>query len=102
MQNYIELGTILPENGGMSKYAQYSHGSLLGHFSSWANWVSLIVTLPIEAVACVQYMSSWPWQWAALTHHLMSGGKITFQGLLVVYLFLCFHILVVNNLTVLV
>lgn len=86
--NYIELGTMLPENGGISKYAQYSHGSLLGHISSWANWVSLIVTLPIEAVACVQYMSSWPWQWATFTHHLMSDGKITFQGLLVVYLFI--------------
>ncbi|NVY95915.1 APC family permease [Lactobacillus sp. DCY120] len=86
--NYIELGAMLPENGGISKYAQYSHGSLLGHISAWANWISLIVTLPIEAVACVQYMSSWPWHWASFTHRLMSNGQVTFQGLLVVYLFI--------------
>ena len=25
--NYVELGTMFPESGGMSHYAQYSHGS---------------------------------------------------------------------------
>ncbi len=54
--NYIELGTMLPESGGMSKYAQYTHGSLLGFIASWANWISLITLIPIEAVAAVQYM----------------------------------------------
>ena len=28
--NYIEIGTMFPQSGGMSNYAQYSHGSLLG------------------------------------------------------------------------
>lgn len=66
--NYIELGTMFPESGGMSKYAQYSHGSLVGFIASWANWISLVTLLPIEAVAAVQYMASWPWQWASFTH----------------------------------
>ena len=35
--NYIELGAMLPENGGLSKYAQYTHGSLIGFIASWAN-----------------------------------------------------------------
>ena len=37
--NYIELGTMFPQSGGMSKYAQYTHGSLLGFIASWANWI---------------------------------------------------------------
>lgn len=65
--NYVELGTMFPESGGMSRFAEYSHGQLLGFLSAWANWVSLITLIPIEAVACVQYMSSWPWSWANWT-----------------------------------
>ncbi|MCF6514721.1 amino acid permease [Lactobacillus sp. S2-2] len=86
--NYIELGTMFPESGGMSKYAQYSHGSLLGFIASWANWVSLVTLLPIEAVAAVQYMSSWPWKWASWTHGFVQNGTITNLGLLVVFLFI--------------
>ena len=56
--NYVELGTMFPESGGMSKFAQYSHGSLVGFIASWANWISLVTLLPIEAVAAVQYMAS--------------------------------------------
>ena len=55
--DYVEIGTMFPEAGGMSRYAQYSHGSLLGFIAAWANWVSLITIIPIEAVAAVQYMS---------------------------------------------
>ena len=84
--NYVELGTMFPESGGMSRFAQYSHGPLLGFMAAWANWVSLVTLLPIEAVACVQYMSTWPWSWANWTRHLMADGAITTAGLLGVYL----------------
>ena len=26
--NYVELGTMFPESGGMSRFAQYSHGQI--------------------------------------------------------------------------
>ena len=55
---------MFPQSGGMSNYAQYTHGSLLGFIAAWANWVSLVTIIPIEAVSAVQYMSSWPWEWA--------------------------------------
>ena len=55
---------MFPQSGGMSNYAQYTHGSLLGFIAAWANWVSLVTIIPIEAVSAVQYMSSWPWDWA--------------------------------------
>ncbi len=27
--NYIEIGTMFPQSGGMSNYAQYTHGSII-------------------------------------------------------------------------
>ncbi|GAF39818.1 amino acid permease [Agrilactobacillus composti DSM 18527 = JCM 14202] len=86
--NYVELGTMFPESGGMSKFAQYTHGSMLGFIASWANWVSLITLIPIEAVAAVQYMSSWPWDWAKFTHALFAKGTISNWGLFVVFIFI--------------
>lgn len=85
---YVELGTMFPESGGMSRYAQYSHGQLLGFIAAWANWISLITLVPMEAVASVQYMSSWPWSWANWTHHFMKNGNITANGMWVVVLFM--------------
>lgn len=85
---YIEIGAMFPEAGGMSKYAQYSHGSLLGFIAAWANWVSLITLIPIEAVAAVQYMSTWPWSWATWTHQLLANGVVTTSGLFVVFGFI--------------
>ena len=85
---YVELGTMFPQSGGMSKFAQYTHGSLLGFIASWANWVSLITLIPIEAVAAVQYMATWPWSWANWTHHFLENNQITTPGLLVVFGFI--------------
>ena len=50
---YVELGSMFPESGGMSRYAQYSHGPLLGFIAAWANWISLVTLVPMEAVAAV-------------------------------------------------
>lgn len=86
--NYIELGTMFPESGGMSHYAQYSHGSLLGFIAAWSNWISLVTIIPIEAVAAVQYMSSWPWSWANWTNKFMQNGEISTRGLLIVFMFI--------------
>ena len=83
--NYIEIGTMFPQSGGMSNYAQYTHGSLLGFIAAWANWVSLVTIIPIEAVSAVQYMSSWPWDWAKFTSGLMDGSTISNAGLFAVF-----------------
>ena len=88
--NYIELGAMFPESGGMSRYAQYSHGPLLGFIAAWANWISLITLIPIEAVASVQYMSTWPWKWANWTNQFMDHGQVTGLGIVVVFFFMLF------------
>lgn len=92
--NYIEIGTMFPESGGMSKYAQYSHGSLLGFIAAWSNWISLITIIPIEAVATVQYMSNWPWSWARFARGFLAHGVITNAGLLVVILIIIIFTLI--------
>ena len=86
--NYIELGTMFPTSGGMSQYAAFSHGPLLGFVAGWANWLSLLTIIPIEAVAAVQYMASWPWSWANWTRGFIKNGNITNQGLVIVFLFI--------------
>ena len=91
---YVELGAMFPESGGMSRYAQYSHGSLLGFIAAWANWISLITLVPMEAVASVQYMSSWPWSWANWTHHFVSGVNVTPMGIFVVFIFMVIFTLI--------
>lgn len=57
--SYSELGSMFPEAGGMVKYTQYSHGSFIGFIAAWANWIAIVSVIPVEAVASVQYMSSW-------------------------------------------
>ncbi len=92
--SYSELGAMFPEAGGMVKYTQYSHGSFMGFIAAWANWIAIVSVVPVEAIASVQYMSSWPWEWAQWTHGLVEKGSLTAGGLaiasvlLLIYFFL--------------
>lgn len=85
--SYSELGSMFPEAGGMVKYTQYSHGSFIGFIAAWANWIAIVSVIPVEAVASVQYMSSWPWEWAKWTSHLVTKGVLTTEGLMVASVF---------------
>ncbi len=76
---YAELGAMFPESGGMVRYARYSHGALVGFISAWANWIAIVSVIPIEAEASIQYMSTWPYEWA---HALFVRGELTTTGLL--------------------
>jgi len=97
---YAELGAMFPESGGMVRYGHYSHGSLVGFIAGWANWIAIVSVIPVEAEASVQYMASWPWEWAKWTKDLyvVTGGhgELTPPGLAIavvlvfVYFFLNF------------
>ncbi|MCH4008744.1 APC family permease [Companilactobacillus sp.] len=91
---YVEIGTMFPEDGAMSRFSMYTHGSLLGHIASWANWLSLLAIMPIEAVASVQYMSSWPWSWAKWTGALMRGDQLSLKGLVAATIMLVIFMLI--------
>ncbi|PRX38559.1 amino acid/polyamine/organocation transporter (APC superfamily) [Planifilum fimeticola] len=90
---YAELGTMFPQTGGMVRYAQHSHGPFVGFLSGWANWIAIVSVIPVEAVASVQYMSSWPWDWAGRLYdgkELSSAGLILAGALIIVYFLLNF------------
>jgi amino acid transporter len=80
---YAELGAMFPESGGAVRYGHYSHGSLVGFVAGWAAWIAIVSVIPVEAEASVQYMSSWPWDWAhGLYLHAANGqGELTVPGL---------------------
>lgn len=80
---YAELGAMFPESGGMVRYAHFSHGLLVGFIAAWSTWIAIVSVLPVEAEASVQYMASWPYQWARdLYVHLPDGhGELTVPGL---------------------
>ncbi|MEN5038250.1 APC family permease [Pseudomonas sp. TWI929] len=85
---YAEMGAMFPESGGMVRYARYSHGSLVGFLAAWANWISIVSVIPIEAIASIQYMASWQFPWAqALVHQgeLTHSGLLASAGLVLVY-----------------
>ncbi|MCP1119396.1 APC family permease [Robbsia andropogonis] len=88
---YAELGAMFPESGGMVRYARYSHGSLVGFISAWANWIAIVSVIPVEAEASIQYMSSWPFPWAHALYQnetLSTTGLLLSAGLVVVYFLL--------------
>lgn len=88
---YVELGAMFPESGGMVRYARYSHGALVGFISAWANWISIVSVIPIEAIASVQYMASWPFDWARALYingELTTPGLVASSALVVVYFLL--------------
>jgi amino acid transporter len=80
---YAELGAMFPESGGAVRYGHYSHGTLVGFVAGWAAWIAIVSVVPVEAEASVQYMSSWPWDWAhALYVHAANGqGELSHAGL---------------------
>ncbi len=82
---YAELAAMFPESGGMVRYGHYSHGSLVGFIAAWANWISSVSVMSVEAEASVQYMASWPWAWTrSLYVYLPDGhGELTAPGLVI-------------------
>ncbi|MBM7643839.1 amino acid transporter [Scopulibacillus daqui] len=78
--SFAELGGMFPEAGGMVRYGQFSHGSLVGYLSGWANWIAIVSVIPVEAEASTQYISSWPFEWA---HSLYDGKELTITGLFI-------------------
>ncbi|MCQ4082349.1 APC family permease [Streptomyces sp. RB6PN25] len=86
---YTELGSMFPKAGGMVRYGQYSHGSLAGYLAAWANWIAIVSTIPGEATASVQYMSSWSFGWAKGLYNgtELTGSGVALASVLVLFFF---------------
>ncbi len=93
---YAELGAMFPESGGAVRYGHYSHGTLVGFVAGWAAWIAIVSVVPVEAEASVQYMSSWPWDWAhSLFVHAANGqGELSHAGLWIAAVLVVIYFLV--------
>lgn len=56
---HAELGGLFPVSGGTSRFPHYSFGSFAGATFGWFSYMQAAAVAPIEAVACVQYLSSY-------------------------------------------
>ena len=85
-----ELGGMFPVSGGMVRYARVTHGGLVGFLAAWANWLTVVSTIAVEAEASIQYMSSWPYPWAQALYRNgeLSPVALLLAGALVVVYFL--------------
>lgn len=89
-----ELSSMMPPKaGGMARFMNYSHGTLAGFLSAWANWLGTVAVIPIEAVASIQYMSSWKAAWAQnlydpVTNNMTTTGLIASVLLIFMYFFI--------------
>lgn len=74
---YAELGAMAPEAGGLVRYPQYSHGSLVSFLMGWTAWIAYAAVVSIEAEAVVQYANKYL---AGL--YDVNSGVLTVPGLL--------------------
>ncbi|WP_242968505.1 APC family permease [Sulfobacillus sp. hq2] len=82
---YAELGSMIPESGGIARYTQYSHGHLTSFIVGWAAVIAYASVPAVEAEATVQYMSHFfPGLYVKST--LTTSGLI-FAALLIVAFF---------------
>jgi amino acid transporter len=52
---YAELSGMIPEAGGIARYPQFTHGSLVGFIGSWGAFLAYASVPAIESEAVVQY-----------------------------------------------
>lgn len=80
---YAELGSTWPRAGGIIRYPQYSHGSLVGFFMGFASLLAYSSVAGIEAQAARQYAA---YYLPFLT--VKNSGNYTGWGLIAEILFL--------------
>ncbi|AEJ40549.1 amino acid permease-associated region [Sulfobacillus acidophilus TPY] len=86
---FAELSTLIPETGGIIRYPEISHGSLVSFLMGWAVIISYAGMPAIEAEAALQYAQNyWPGLYNAAAGTLTSRGLLIATVLLVGFFFL--------------
>lgn len=86
---YAELGSMLPESGGLVRYSQYSHGSFVSYMMAFALILADSTVIAIEAEAVVQYASYY-----IPSLYNTTAGTMTISGwFLTVFLIILFFFL---------
>lgn len=76
---FSELSTMLPLAGGIVRYSQFTHGTVVSFCMSWLAWLSCVAVAPTEVQAILQYSASYlPW----VVHHVQGVPVLTWPGIL--------------------
>ena len=89
---FAELATTFPVAGGMVRFVQFSHGSMVSFTLAWVAWLASVVVSPIETLAILQYASTYV---PGLTHRV--SGAHTLSGLGVILAALLMLLMVYFN-----
>ena len=86
-----EMISMFPVSGLVGRIGAISHNRFFGAIFSFAIWLELVGSMPGEAQASVEYLSSLS---PAISAALMQKGSLTFLGLLTTFGFLVVYWLV--------
>lgn len=75
---FAELSSMLPIAGGIARYSQFTHGTLVSFCVSWLAWLSCVAVAPTEVQAILQYCATYfPW----LVYEKQGIPVLTMSGL---------------------
>ncbi len=77
-----EIATMYQETGLFSRLLTISHNKDCGFVVATSNWFSMVCSIPSEAMATVQYIST---AFPAINKIMFLNGELTFIGILMVY-----------------
>ncbi len=55
---FAELATLIPLSGSMVRFAEITHGTFTSFSIAWISWLASLMVAPIEAMAALQYLST--------------------------------------------
>jgi amino acid transporter len=82
---FSELSTCLPLAGGLTRFADVTHGKTVSFCMSFLAWLSCVAVAPTEVQAILQYLAhQYPW----LVHKVDGVTLLTQSGLVIAVLLL--------------
>ncbi len=90
----VEISTTSPiRMGSIGYYLRYTHGPFVTFLAEWTIMIGYVSTVPSEATASVQYLSSWNYDWARSLFDINSHS-LTNLGLIVSSIICIFYFLI--------
>jgi len=90
---YSELGSMLPESGGIARYPQYTHTTMVSYLMAWAAYLAYVSVPPIEATATIQYLAYQPGQGGWIPG-IFANGSLTGMGFVLAAILLILFIVI--------
>jgi amino acid transporter len=90
----VEISTTSPiRMGSIGYYLRYTHGPFVTFLAEWTIMIGYVSTVPSEATASVQYLSSWNFDWTRSLFDVNSHS-LTHTGLIVSSIICIFYFLI--------